>query len=231
MIAMRRPGLVALLVVVVSESSFAQSSPGAGTLDPARLEQLLRPAVKLADRPDIAFDLADRMKRYRVPGVSIAVIDGWRIVMAKGYGVTEFGGTTTVDTATLFQAGSISKPVFASGVMRLVQEGKLALDQDVNQRLTSWRVPDSRFTEHEKVTLRRLLSHTAGLTVWGFPGYAHDQPVPTVPQVLDGEKPANTAAVRNDTTPGARWLYSGGGVGLARIQGGRRIVAERVAPR
>jgi CubicO group peptidase (beta-lactamase class C family) len=214
MTALRRSSLVALVAAVVSETAFAQST---AALDPARLEQLLRPAVKLADRPDIAFGLTDRMKHYHVPGVSVAVIDGWRIVMAKGYGVTQFGGGTIVDTATLFQAGSISKPVFASGVMRLVQEGKLALDQDVNQSLTSWRVPDSRFTQREKVTLRRLLSHTAGLTVWGFPGYAHDQPVPTVPQVLDGEKPANTAAVRNDTTPGARWLYSGGGFTVAQL--------------
>jgi len=217
MIALQRSGLIALVMAVVSGTAVAQTSAGGGALDPARLERLLRPAVKLADRPDTAYDLTDRMKRYHVPGVSIAVIDGWRIVMAKGYGVTQFGGTTTVDTAILFQAGSISKPVFASGVMRLVQDGKLALDQDANQRLTSWRLPDSRFTEREKVTLRRLLSHTAGLTVWGFPGYAHDQPVPTLPQVLDGEKPANTAAVRNDTTPGARWLYSGGGFTVAQL--------------
>jgi CubicO group peptidase (beta-lactamase class C family) len=214
MTALRRSSLVSLVAAVVSGPAFAQST---AALDPARLERLLRPAVKLADRPDIAYDLADRMQRYRVPGVSIAVIDGWRIVMAKGYGVTQFGGTATVDTSTLFQAGSISKPVFASGVMRLIQDGRLALDQDVNQQLRSWRLPDSRFTEQEKVTLRRLLSHTAGLTVWGFPGYAHDQPVPTVPQVLDGEKPANTAAVRNDTTPGARWLYSGGGFTVAQL--------------
>ena len=217
MIVVRRSGLVALLLAVVSGTAIAQSAASGGALDPARLERLLRPAVKVADRPDKAYDLVERMKRYHVPGVSIAVIDGWRIVLAKGYGVTQFGGTTSVDTATLFQAGSISKPVFASGVMRLVQDGKLDLDQDVNQRLTSWRVPDSRFTEREKVTLRRLLSHTAGLTVWGFPGYAHDKPVPTVPQVLDGQKPANTAAVRNDTTPGARWLYSGGGFTVAQL--------------
>src|SRR5207302_9003068 len=72
-------------------------------------------------------------------------------------------------------------------------------------------------TEREKVTPRRLLTHSAGLTVWGFPGYALDAPIPTVPQLLDGAPPANTAAVRNDTIPGARWLYSGGGMTILQL--------------
>ena len=185
--------------------------------DPVRLERLLRPGVRVLGQPDTAYQLLDRMRSYRVPGLSLAVIDNWRIVLARGYGVTEFGGSVAVDTATLFQAGSISKPVFASGLMRLVAEGKLALDEDVNRKLTSWQLPASRFTETEKVTLRRLLSHTAGLTIWGFPGYSISGPVPTVAQVLDGAPPANTQAVRNDTTPGARWLYSGGGITIAQL--------------
>jgi CubicO group peptidase (beta-lactamase class C family) len=117
----------------------------------------------------------------------------------------------------LFQAGSISKPVFATAALRLVEQGKLSLDEDVNVKLKSWRVPESSFTQKEKVTLRRLLTHAAGLTVWGFPGYASDKPVPSVPQVLDGSPPANTPAVRNDTVPGARWLYSGGGYTIAQL--------------
>jgi len=93
-----------------------------------------------------------------------------------------------------------------------VEEGKLSLDEDVNGKLTSWKVPENEFTKEQKVTLRRLLTHSAGLTVHGFPGYASDEPVPTVVQVLDGVKPpANTAAVRVDTEPGKIWRYSGGG--------------------
>jgi CubicO group peptidase (beta-lactamase class C family) len=138
-------------------------------------------------------------------------------VFARGYGVTEFAGSKRVDTTTLFLAGSISKPVFASGVLKLVEQGKLSLDDDVNHRLTSWHLPDSRFTATEKVTLRRLLTHSAGLTVHGFPGYAINASIPTVPQVLDGVPPANTAAVRNDTTPGARYNYSGGGITIAQL--------------
>jgi CubicO group peptidase (beta-lactamase class C family) len=129
----------------------------------------------------------------------------------------EFGKSEPVDTSTLFLAGSISKPVFASGVLALVEQGKLALDEDINLKLKSWKLPESRFTASEKVTLRRLLTHSAGLTVWGFPGYPVTGPVPTVPQLLDGVKPANTAAVRNDTTPGAFWRYSGGGFTIAQL--------------
>ena len=184
---------------------------------PAHIEHGLRPAVRLVDRADTTFDLLERMRYYHVPGVSIAVVDGDRVVWAKGFGVKAFGGSEPVDTSTLFLAGSISKPVFATGVLKLVEEGKLDLDKDVNDYLRSWHLPESAFTRDQKVTLRRLLSHSAGLTVWGFPGYELGTAVPTVQQVLNGEKPANTPAVRNDTIPGARWRYSGGGITIAQL--------------
>ena len=99
----------------------------------------------------------------------------------------------------------------ALAAMRLVEQGRLALDEDVNVRLVSWKVPENEFTRTEKVTPRRLLSHTAGLTVHGFGGYPAGDAVPTVVQVLDGAKPANSAAVRAEAVPGSRWSYSGGG--------------------
>jgi CubicO group peptidase (beta-lactamase class C family) len=72
-------------------------------------------------------------------------------------------------------------------------------------------VPENKFTKDQKVTLRRLLSHSAGLTVHGFPGYAVGKPVPTLLQVLDGASPANTRAIRVDFEPGSKLRYSGGG--------------------
>ena len=92
-----------------------------------------------------------------------------------------------------------------------MEEGKLALDEDVNTKLNTWKVPENSFTREKKVTLRGILSHTAGLTVHGFPGYAIDGPVPTLVQVLDGAKPTNTAPIRVDILPGSKWRYSGGG--------------------
>jgi CubicO group peptidase (beta-lactamase class C family) len=155
--------------------------------------------------------VAEQMARRRIPGVSLAIIQDGRIVAARAYGVVDETTRTPVTPATLFQAGSISKPVATLGALHLVEAERLSLDGDVNAQLTSWKVPDNRFTATEKVTLRRLLSHSAGLTVHGFPGYDVAEPVPSVVQVLDGAPPTNTAPIRVDTTPGAIWRYSGGG--------------------
>ena len=158
------------------------------------------------------FTLQQLMAQFHDPGLSVAVVDHFQIVWTKAYGVVATGSEVPVTTTTLFQAGSISKPVAATGALYLVEHGKLALDEDVNKKLITWKVPDNDFTKTEKVTLRRILSHSAGLTVHGFPGYATDAPLPTLPQVLNGEKPANTAAVRVDFLPGSKVVYSGGGV-------------------
>src|SRR5713226_8710577 len=160
----------------------------------------------------LRMDLSQLMKLYNVPGLSIAVIDDYKIVWAKGYGVTETGSRTPVTAETLFQAGSISKPVAATGALYLVEHGKLALDENVNEKLKTWKVPENKFTKNEKVTLRRLMSHTAGLTVHGFPGYDVNEPLPTLVQIFNGEKPANTAAIHVDILPGTKEVYSGGGV-------------------
>ena len=110
------------------------------------------------------------MKAYNVPGLSVAVIDNYRIVWAKGFGTIGPGSSAPMKTSTLFQAGSISKPVAAAGALVLVEAGKLSLDEDVNRKLKTWKIPENEFTKTEKVTLRRLMSHTGGLTVHGFPG-------------------------------------------------------------
>src|SRR5262249_25102841 len=137
---------------------------------------------------------------------------------ARAYGTTELGGSTPVTTKTLFQAGSISKPVAAAAMLALVQEGKLSLDEDVNVKLKTWKVPENEFTKDQKVTLRRLASHTAGLTVHGFPGYDIDEKLPTLVQILNGEKPVvNTAPIRVDFVPGTQERYSGGGVTIEQL--------------
>jgi CubicO group peptidase (beta-lactamase class C family) len=151
------------------------------------------------------------MQFYKTPGVSIALINDGRIEWARGYGVLEAGGKDLVTTETLFQAASISKSLSAMLALRLVEQGKLDLDNDVNQRLVSWKVPDNEFTKEQKVTLRRLLSHTAGVTVQGFLGYPVDKALPSLQQILNGEKPANSAAIRVDMKPGSSFRYSGGG--------------------
>jgi CubicO group peptidase (beta-lactamase class C family) len=175
------------------------------------VENALQPAMYATGKPLPAMNILDRMSYYHVPGVSVAVIDKGELAWAKGYGVKESGGNDPVTSETLFQAASISKPLTAMGTLQLVEKGIIDLDAPVNDKLVSWKIPENEFSEKEKVTLRRLLTHSAGLTVSGFPGYAASEPIPTPVQVLEGEKPANTPPVRIDTIPGSEWRYSGGG--------------------
>src|SRR6266403_3156720 len=151
----------------------------------------------------------DRMAHYHVLGLSLACIHNGTLEWAQTFGVARVGGQP-VTLETLFQASSISMPVTALAVLRLVEQGKLNLDVDVNQYLRSWKLPTNRFTEHQKVTLRELLSHTAGATVHGFEGYAARKKVPTLVQVLNGESPANSAPVTIDFVPGTKFRYAGG---------------------
>jgi len=180
-----------------------------------RVESGLLPAVMAKGEPAEGYSIAERMEHYNVPGVSVAVIYDGKIEWAKGYGVIEAGSEQAVDSETLFQAASISKPVAAMAALWLVQDGVLNLDEDVNLKLASWKIPENEFTANTKVTLRHLLSHTGGLTVHGFPGYAASAEVPTLVQILDGVEPANTDSIRVDTEPGTNWSYSGGGITVA----------------
>ena len=195
--------------------------PGSGVANPAETQReiqqhidhvtsgLTTPVIDKND-PHPGKTLTAEMAAMHVPGVSIAVVHNGVIEWAQGFGVAAVGGDP-VTAETLFQAGSISKPVAAMAALRLVQQGKLNLDADINTYLTSWKLPASPVAAGKPVTLRELLTHTGGTTVHGFPGYAAGEPVPTLVQVLDGVKPANTAAIRVETAPGTKWNYSGGG--------------------
>jgi CubicO group peptidase (beta-lactamase class C family) len=175
----------------------------------ARIESELLPRLVIRGELIQTATLEDRMAQLRVPGVSIAVINNGEIEWARGYGMADVASGTPVTENTLFQAASISKPVAATAALRLVELGELDLDEDVNRRLTSWQIPETRHTDRESVTLRKLVTHSAGLTVHGFPGYGPEETVPSTVGVLQGD--GNTAAILSDTTPGELWRYSGGG--------------------
>jgi CubicO group peptidase (beta-lactamase class C family) len=168
----------------------------------AQVESGLRPRVVVRGEPEPHWTIAERQKFHNTPAVSVAVINNGQIEWAKAWGAGATSGTR-------FQAASISKPVAAVTALRLVASGKLSLDEDVNIKLKSWKIPANRW--NKPVTLRQLLSHTGGLTVHGFPGYAAGAPVPSLVQLLNGEMPANTAPVRVDVEPGSMNRYSGGG--------------------
>jgi CubicO group peptidase (beta-lactamase class C family) len=178
-----------------------------------RLTVLLLAVVLMPDSANTAelslHFVPDRMAHYRVPGLSLACIHNGTVNWTQAFGVAKVGGKP-VTPETLFQASSVSMPVTAVAVFRLVEQGKLNLDVDVSQYLRSWKLPTNQFTQERKVTLRELLSHTAGVTVHGFGGYAAGQPVPTLVQVLNGERPAHSAPVTIDFVPGTKFRYAGG---------------------
>ena len=177
----------------------------------ARIENGLLPGVVIKGQALVPMTIASRMAHYKVPGVSVAFFDHGGIIWTRVYGLADVAAKKPVTPETLFQAASISKPITALAALHLVQEGKLSLDEDVNVKLRTWKVPENEFTEKEKVTIRRILSHSAGLTVHGFAGYASGESVPTIVQILNGEKPANSDPIRVDVVPGTLWRYSGGG--------------------
>lgn len=154
------------------------------------------------------------MAHYHVNGLSIAVIHNYKLEWTKGYGWADKEKNIPVKEETRFQAGSISKSVNALGILTLVQDGKLDLNTDVNRYLTTWKLAQGTYP---KVTLAQLLSHTAGLNVSGFSGYTVGQSIPTVQQVLNGERPANSPPVRIVEKPGSGFAYSGGGVTVAQL--------------
>ena len=207
--SIRRFALASLIIAIATPAA-AQVAPDERI---RRIENGLLTHHVVPGAPGLA--LRDRMREYNVPAVSVAVVEDGRIAWARAWGVVEAGSGIAADTATLFQAASISKPVAAATALRLVEQGVLSLDDDVNAWLRSWHVPLNRHTAREPVTLRRLLSHTAGTTVHGFPGYAAGALLPNAVQVLRGEGPANTQAVVVDTVPGAGYRYSGGGYTIA----------------
>ena len=169
---------------------------------------LLPPVVVKGDSIE-TYSLEERMEYYKVPGVSIAVVKEGKLLWAKGYGVANTDTGTKVDVNTMFQAGSISKPIAALAALKLVEEGKVDLDTDVNQYLKDWKIPQTDLTENQKVTLRLLLTHSAGMTVHGFPGYKQSDTFPSIVEVLNGE--GNTPKIYVDTKPNTIWRYSGGG--------------------
>ena len=160
-----------------------------------------------------AHTIESMMDEWGVPGVSVAVIRDFEVHWAKGYGLADVETGAAVDTETLFQAASISKPVAAMAVLRAVQDGAFSLDDDINGILTSWQLDGGEFARDRPVTPRMLTSHTSGLgDGFGFPGYDPDDPLPTTVQILDGDEPSNVGDVFMERTPMTAMKYSGGGV-------------------
>jgi CubicO group peptidase (beta-lactamase class C family) len=204
------------LLVLFPFSVFSQSPQKQIEENILKVENMLAPGVIFGDSvPN--WNLEKRMEETGIKGLSIAVIRNYRVEWAKGYGWADLSEKRKVNTETKFQAASISKSLNSLGVLKLVQLGKLDPEADINNYLKSWKFPYDSLSKNKKINTLNLLSHTAGLTVHGFPGYERSDTLPLVSQILDGVKPANTKAVRSEFEPGKSLNYSGGGTTITQL--------------
>jgi CubicO group peptidase (beta-lactamase class C family) len=203
------------LAAIAAIPALASCTGGPNDARAAQIAAGLESKYYVAGQPRPSHALAERMRYYRVPAVSIAVIDGYRVAWAAAFGLRDVASNSPASTTTLFQAASMSKPVAAAAILALFERRNENLDADVNTMLRSWRVPPPPNNSPERVTMRRLLSHSAGVNVHGFAGYDRDALLPTLVQVLDGAPPANSEAIRVVAVPGSATEYSGGGTSIA----------------
>jgi len=205
------PFLLSLLAISATFSIQAQTTTQKAKI--ALVENGLVPDADIvfADSLVKRFNIVERMRQYNIPSLSIAVIDGGKIAWAKAYGLADAGEGRKADVHTLYQAASISKSVNALYILKLAQDGKLDLNKDIRTYLKTWTFPDNDFSTGKTITIKNLLSHTAGLSTGGFKGYEKSEALPTINEILDGRRPANSEAVRPVLNPGTKRQYSGGG--------------------
>ncbi|MDH5235111.1 MAG: serine hydrolase [Gemmatimonadota bacterium] len=210
---LKRASFLFLSALVAASASRAGAQPRQPADYIARIEAAQPGADSLG-----RMTIPELMRTFGVPGMSVAVIQDSRIHWAKGYGIADVETGAAVDTGTLFQAASISKPVNAMAMLKAVQDGLFGLDDDINTILRSWRLDGGGFTRDRPVTPRTLLSHISGLgDAFGFPGYAPGAPLPTVVQLLEGRDPSNTGPIFMERAPWTAYEYSGGGVVLSQL--------------
>ena len=175
-----------------------------------QIETSLNPSLIFGDTlPN--YSIEQRLRETHVKGLSIAVIQNYKIHWAKAYGWADSAENRKVNLETRFQAASISKSLNSMGILKLVEMGKLDTAADINQYLRNWKFPYDSLSKNKKITVLNLLSHTAALDIHGFPGYDRTDSFPTLTQVLNGERPANTKKVKSFGQPGKAYRYSGGG--------------------
>jgi CubicO group peptidase (beta-lactamase class C family) len=220
--------LISFLCVILIYSCYFSSDQT--RLIPSRITKvennlIAKVDIVFADSVVKKYNIYDRMKFYKIPSVSIALINNGRIEWTKAYGFADLNEKKKANTSTVFQAASLSKSVNAFCIMKLVQDGKLSLNKDIRQYLKSWRFPDNDYSNKKTINIKNLLSHTAGLSTSGFMGYSKGDTIPTINEILEGKRPANSEIVKPIFAPNTQFKYSGGGVTLS-----RKILDDNVSP-
>ena len=204
--------------IIITLLIAANLRTGAQTVDSTKIKEVeknLTATIRLEGEGP--WTISQRMAYYNVNALSVAVIQDYKMVWAKAYGWADDSLKVPATMQTLFQAASISKSLNGVGVLKLVQDKKIDLYADINNYLTSWKFPYDSLSKGKKISMINLLSHTAGLTVHGFDGYSPGKPLPTIEEILDGKKPANSDPVRSMYAPGLKSEYSGGGTVISQL--------------
>ena len=196
-----------VLICLFTIASFSQSNQTLKKI--SEVENNLIPYVPVKNFK--TWNIYDRMKFYNVKGVSIAVIKDFKIDWAKGYGFADTLKNQKVTASTLFSAGSISKFVMAVGALKLVQESKLSLNEPINNYLKTWKINENEWSKSKLVTLQMLLSHTAGTSQTSYFGFTPEKKLPTILEILNGDKIAESRGIVVNSEPGKEFRYSGGG--------------------
>ncbi|MBC8985369.1 beta-lactamase family protein [Pedobacter sp. N36a] len=197
---------------------FAQSASPISKSAAEKIQQVETGLVPWAMNQDSrSYTIAERMAKYNVNGLSIVVIKDYKIDWAKGYGWANAAEKKPVTTHTIFQTGSVSKSLNGVAILKLVQDKKLDLYADINDDLNTWKFPYDSLSKNKKISMANLLSHTGGVSVHGFYGYKKGEKVPSIYEILDGKKPANSEPVRSMYEPGIMAEYSGGGITISQL--------------
>jgi CubicO group peptidase (beta-lactamase class C family) len=160
-------------------------------------------------------DIPAMLQQYEVPGFALAVVAKGRTVASRGYGYANLATRQSMQPNTIMNVASLSKPVTAWGVLHIVEQYRLDLDTPVLSWIPSWAPPVSHF-DPAGITLRRLLSHTAGLSMPAVPWFPADRELPTIEAVLRGEA-GDRGSLQLEYAPGNGWGYSGGGYALLEL--------------
>jgi len=205
--------LFLVVVIITSCNFYIQESADRKV----QLENGIRGKVKFIDEPEILTSISDQMMAYNIPALSLAVINQGEIEWAEVYQNPNFSGEQTLDNTSIFQAASLSKPVTFMAALRMYTAGEIDLDENIQNYLKDYQLPDGKQTAENPVTFRNIFSHTSGISPGGYQGYDRSQPMPTDIDILRGSEGVNTPAIEVIAPPNERLSYSGGGYTLAEL--------------
>lgn len=183
----------------------------------AQFEYGIRGKVKFMGEEDHFSSITDKMSDYQIPAVSLAIINNGEIEWSDIYKNPDFTGEQHLDSVSLFQAASLSKPVTFFAALRMHAAGEIDLDQNIQDYLKEFVLPEGKQTAENPVTFRNIFSHTSGINSGGYLGYEQGLLLPSDLDILKGGAGVNSPAIQVVMPPNETLAYSGGAYTLAEL--------------